>query len=237
MSSERKVELEVSARALVDLGRRIDSLGRPAFRWFPPGAADASRRAIKAWEDEHPVLAAEHAVLVEAHQALSDALAKASKARMEGSRPVLPDTLRSTPALTAVEAWLARPEQWMLLLGSPGVGKTVALRHSLSRRSDTYARTVDFVADALADRRAERRFTEAGVLALDDVGREGTSEAAKRVLFSVLDARHEAGRRTVLATNLRIEPLRAHLGEALVDRVRSSCFVAHVGGASLRGQS
>lgn len=237
MSSERKVELEVSARALVDLGRRIDSIGRPSFRWFPPGAADASRRAIRAWEDENPVLAAEHAALVEAHQTLSDALAQASKARMDGARPVLPETLRSTPALVAVEAWLARPEQWMLLLGDHGVGKTVALRHALARRSDTYTRAVDLVADALADRRSERRCVEASTLAVDDLGREGTSEAARRVLFSILDARHEAGRRTVLATNLRIEPLRAHLGEALVDRVRSSCFVSHAGGASLRGQS
>lgn len=235
MSSERRIELEASSQALLDLGRRIDELGRPQFRWFPPGAADASRRAIQAWEDEHPALAAEHAALVEAHQRLADALAEASRARMNGARPLLPETLRSTPSLLAVERWLAGREQWLLLLGDPGVGKTVALRHALVRRSDSYARAVDLVAESLADRRAERRFSEASVLAVDDIGREGASEVAKRVLFAVLDARHEAGRRTVLASNLRHEQLRAHLGDALVDRVRSSCFVSHVGGSSLRG--
>jgi DNA replication protein DnaC len=143
--------------------------------------------------------------------------------------------LRSTPALEAVERWLAGPEQWLLLVGRPGTGKTVALRHALERRSDAYVRAVDLVGAVLSDARAERRIVQAQVLALDDVGREGTSEAAKRVLFSVLDARHESGRRTALSSNLGADALRAHLGEALADRVRSSCKAVALGGESMRG--
>lgn len=63
-------------------------------------------------------------------------------------------------------------------------------------------------------------FAEVDLLILDEIGVQFGSEFEKNILFEILNERYEAGRSTLLLTNLTVEQVRAFLGDRIFDRMR-----------------
>lgn len=238
-----------------EIEAKIATLGRPESVFAPLSALRANIATKLAWDLAHPAEAAEYFRLVgQLHEAQRDAEAHDLEERRSskllellgaagvGERTVTatnaPD---DTQALNAVRRWLKGKRTWCVLLGRPGVGKTVAavwaLREALSdghtaafRRTGAVSRLSQF--DAGADEM--RRLSRVQLLVLDDYGTEHASEYAKAQLYQLLDTRHEERLRTVLTTNLSREQFRAHAGDRLVDRIAGDGLVVELNGVSLR---
>lgn len=126
----------------------------------------------------------------------------------------------------------------IVLLGSPGQGKTVALGRAVLRhpRSARYLTAADVVAPNghSEARRAWADLLAPDLLALDEVGRE---THAPGVLVELLMARWAAGRFSVLASNLDPRAFgERYRDDALRDRIATQGFRASVvlAGPSLR---
>lgn len=163
----------------------------------------------------------------------------------------------STPAMDAAQRFTReRGARFLLLLGTVGVGKTVAATHVLEHLCRTFAwdsqpsgaplfEPAVFVparfitglsAFTEADKDTMRRMERAVVLVVDDMGDEGTDFGRGRLVDLLLE-RHSRGRRTVITSNLTPDGFKARYGEALADRIRSSGMVPALTGKSLRGRA
>ncbi len=150
------------------------------------------------------------------------------------------------------ESWAAG-DRWLLLCGPVGLGKTgiavsllleamhagsgglyVVMPSFLSRIRATYTRGKDDEevdeTDVLAS------VIEAPLLVLDDLGKVTLTEWGQEKLFTVVNERYLAGRRTIVTSNLDPEDgsLEAHLWPATWDRLRGMSDVFRLTGDSLR---
>lgn len=64
---------------------------------------------------------------------------------------------------------------------------------------------------------------KAGLLVLDDVGAEKTTDWARERLFEIIDYRYNDCAPVVITTNSNINELRQKLGDRICDRIRSMC--------------
>ena len=236
----------MTTRTLEAIEAELRALGRPVFDWSQRGLV-ASKAAIAVWEAAHPDLAAKYVELA-AERAASDAVALAAYRRLR-QRPQLPGlTLEAalkateTPAIRGVREWLAGPAVWCLILGPRGTGKSVAARWAVEELAATgrWARMTTAVRvgrlSTWDDAGELDRLESADLLAVDDVGTEPDTDHARVTLRSLLDERHERGRRTILTSNLIGGQLSRWLGERITDRILSSYVRVETSGASLRGK-
>lgn len=142
--------------------------------------------------------------------------------------------------------------RWLLFLGPVGVGKTglaisllnAAMRRGspglyvvtptyLSRIRATYSRNRDGEVDEMD---VLASVIETPVLVLDDVGKVALSEWGQEKLFTLVNERYIAGRRTIVTSNLDTEDgsLEGHLWPATWDRIRGMSEVFRLTGSSLR---
>lgn len=77
-------------------------------------------------------------------------------------------------------------------------------------------------------------FSSIQLLVIDEVGIQKSSEAEKRILFSILDNRVTSNNPTILMSNLGPKALAELLGDRLYDRVRSKCVPMLFAGPSMR---
>ena len=122
----------------------------------------------------------------------------------------------------------------LILCGNIGTGKTHSACH-LVRAACEIGRRALFVslADFLARVRATygdgaesedavmRRFTDPSLLAIDEVRAEVLSEHGRETLFRLINKRYNAGRATLITSNLQPKDLAAAAGAPTVDRLRS----------------
>lgn len=160
---------------------------------------------------------------------------------------------QDSAALTATRRFNRDSEAlFLLLLGPPGVGKTLAASLAAvdfaakwpwnEQPSGPQVEPLRYVDAATLTRLSaydaeEKRYTESlrtcRFLVLEDIGDEGT-DLGRGVLVEVLMARHAARRKTVLTGNLRPEAFRARYGAAVADRIRSTGLVPDLFGEKSR---
>lgn len=142
--------------------------------------------------------------------------------------------------------------RWLLFLGPVGVGKTglaIALLNAAMRRGSpglyvvtpsylsriraTYTRVRDGEVDEMD---VLASVIETPVLVLDDVGKVALSEWGQEKLFTLVNERYIAGRRTIVTSNLDTEDgsLESHLWPATWDRLRGMSEIFRLTGNSLR---
>jgi hypothetical protein len=143
--------------------------------------------------------------------------------------------------------------RWLLLTGPVGLGKTgiavsllleamhagsgglyVVTPSFLSRIRATYTRVKDGEVDEMD---VLGSVISAPLLVLDDVGKVALSEWGQEKLFTVINERYLAGRRTIVTSNLDVEGERSledHLWPATWDRIRGSSDIFRLTGESLR---
>lgn len=177
------------------------------------------------------------------------AIAAAHKAaRWERRCPVLyadakPTTLDADQSPERLAAWMNDDDALNLILaGSVGTGKTWAAYAlgwaMVGRGVFVEAWTVGDLLDALrpdGDRNEASYAERADVLILDDLGATRPTEWAVETLTALMDTRLREKRRTVVTTNLAEAIIASAWGDRLMDRLRHSCTVVVMTGASRRG--
>ena len=140
-----------------------------------------------------------------------------------------------------------------LICGCNGRGKTllaIALCAAALRKGKTalMATSADLVSDVYRGygggecRELMERAKGVSLFALDDLGKENATPQATTIIYQVVNARYEAGRPTVVTTNLTGGGLAAHFaladdatsGKAIVSRIMADAEVIRMDGADMR---
>lgn len=160
---------------------------------------------------------------------------------------VIANRLYSTAPLSIVDSWVKAPTPVLVLVGDPGLGKSVAVSWGALERIAggpmAYVLESDLAEWRWARRRHAadwQRVVDAWTLVIDEIGR---TDRARRELarVAVAEVLHERttrwpwGRKTMLTGNLTIEDLAEVLDPRLEDRLEEIGSVKHVTGPSLRG--
>lgn len=219
---------------------------------------------VRAWEEANPELAAawrEAAAENEARDTDADnrredaSLAMHLEACGVGRLTVgavVGPGFRATPAVAAVAEWLASGSTFLLLVGGAGTGKTVAAANVLREArvaygAGRYAYSAEAGLFVRAAGLARALFTgdERGLLErarrvpwliVDEVGGEYADVGGRWLaeFEDLLDARHEARRRTILTSNLTTDELRTRLGDRIRSRIAGAGRIVSVGREDLR---
>jgi hypothetical protein len=148
--------------------------------------------------------------------------------------------LDETPATKAVDAFMDSGKTFLLLLGSPGAGKTLATAQALSRQGGAFFRAVELArlsAYDANDRATMERAHKTGLLVLDDLGAELLHDGWKPMLDELIDIRWGNQKRTIITTNLDGTTFKTRYGDRIADRIRDDGFVEKCGDKSRRGGS
>lgn len=124
----------------------------------------------------------------------------------DGLARVLADDLEPSRSLELVRAWMLSSRPALVLMGPPGVGKTVAAAWALARCSGRYVRARD-LCDMHLGRGAARVLYEAhrtcSLLVVDELGLERDPAAARETMDDIVDSRLRLPRRTLLLGNIQ----------------------------------
>jgi len=127
-----------------------------------------------------------------------------------------------------------RTGRGMILCGGVGTGKThlaigaihqvttggftalyAVLLDTLRSIKDTYRKD-----SAVTETVAMARLTAPDLLVLDEIGVQHGTDTERMLMFSILNARYNQMKPTILISNLAREPLETYLGERAFDRMR-----------------
>lgn len=145
-------------------------------------------------------------------------------------------------ALSVARQYAEDPEDWLLLIGPYGTGKThlaAAIAHYQQERgANVMFVTVPDLLDYLrvtfnpgSNASFDRRFNSvrnAPLLILDDLGTESATAWAKEKLFQILNTRYVARLPTVITTARPLEDLDERIRSRLLDRRRCTPFALTV---------
>jgi len=226
-----------------------DALGMPAVGRPGPHMLDERR----AWRLANPVASARYDALNaeldaiyaadttrrarERHGAqLAHVFGEAEMAVIRAPKP--------TEAMTVTKEWLLSGRKWLVLGGKTGNGKTYAAAWcvEMAPSQGHSARFIRFnelsrVSAFGAGANELDALRQVGLLVIDDWPTEPPAAWARQLAGELADARHQAGRRTIITANFagREEAIRC-LGERISDRIRESGTVVWLSGASMRRQ-
>lgn len=134
--------------------------------------------------------------------------------------------VEETRAIELARAWLlpacSRPA--LVLVGDPGVGKTLAGAWAIARFEEArYATARELCALQRDDtKRAAARWralVAAPLLVVDELGTEPSARAATLMAWAVIDARQALPRRTMLLGNLDLEAMAERYDARVIDRL------------------
>ncbi len=138
----------------------------------------------------------------------------------QDANAVIANKLDRTLMLEAVERWLGQEERSVLMLMGPvGRGKTLCSANAIADNGGVFI-TAHRVLRLFASRYGRKvfeeqdRILEAGMLVIDDVGREHDKDAPLMcsTLLELVDAR-QAHRRTIITSNLMVAAFGARYHE------------------------
>lgn len=142
------------------------------------------------------------------------------------------------PAIIALNGWSFDDRNVVVLSGSVGVGKTVAVARWCMERTSriSFARSATFAASSRYDRDARALYYDAPGLCLDDIG---TEYADKKESFLVdldelVDTFYAHYRPLLITTNLRPAEFQLRYGARVWDRLNHCARWFNVKGDSLR---
>lgn len=135
--------------------------------------------------------------------------------------------------------------QTLLLLGSPGTGKThlacgiVYECGGLYRQSSAVCAELRRAKSFSASRTEEEildGYGSAGLLVIDEIGRGSSADEERNALYQIINGRYNRRRPTVLVSNLGKKDFLSYAGIACADRLTESAQVVELSGQSYRGE-
>lgn len=202
------------------------------------------RRRCDQWEAENPEInkAWKEALWIESQRVGAEADRRAEISRLihAGVPARTVDVWVSgpdaTPAVESVRSWLKSGKNFLLLLGKPGGGKTVAASQALVDGGE-FARAVELSRTSAFDKEDQRQFRmvcRTRMLVLDDLGAEMLHDGWRPLLDELVDVRYGDRLRTIITSNLDGQGFKARYGERISDRIRHDGEVFMCGDKSLR---
>ena len=146
--------------------------------------------------------------------------------------------LTETPSTKAVERLMGSSKTFLLLMGSPGCGKTLGTALAFAQRPGLFVRALELARLSSFDRDDRQRLCQvqrAPLLVLDDLGAEMLHDGWRPVLDELIDIRWGDRLKTILTTNLDGDAFKARYGARIADRIRDDGFIEKVGDKSRRG--
>lgn len=130
-----------------------------------------------------------------------------------------------------------RKEMNIILCGGYGVGKTtLACRMLAKNGAGIYEKPFQFLKKIEKAKVEFRSYLDvvaplyqADLLVLDECGREGAAE--QKLIFDIISARHDSGKKTIFATNLTKPQIVEFLGGGVVDRLKPLKIIEMKGGS------
>lgn len=128
----------------------------------------------------------------------------------------------------AVQRYASKPEGFLVLLGSAGVGKTHLSCAVLQNRTGIYIDipTLEILCECSRDFSASEnklqvldRYARAPLLILDEIGRASSPAAEKAILYYIANKRYSYLRPTILVSNFDDKEFADYLGTAIIDRI------------------
>ncbi len=236
-------------------GMPKDAKGIAAFQH----ATTQWKAELVAWEKAHPEAALEYAVLDAEYVSAEDRLEGHKWDHTRAREHYLPERLRrlgvpamcvhgaaaakETKALDKARDWFPFPSWSLVLFGGFGTGKTTAAAWCAMewlRRSKRVQWVRAPAASAMQLFGAEANIfidlcRESDALVIDDLGAEFPTDAWRRWLEDVLDARWGNKRKTLITVNnLGEEDFKKRMGGRIIDRLRDG-ELFDCGKGSMRG--
>lgn len=141
-------------------------------------------------------------------------------------------SIELTRPIRAVRRWLQTSIPMLMLCGSVGTGKSVAIAEAGALcKGGKCLSPMRLLREARKEESPWMYKTH--MMALDDLGSEHTTPIFMEVLQEWIDMRSLYGR-TLITTNLTPSAFALRYGDRVWDRVRSSGVVVEISGASLR---
>lgn len=149
------------------------------------------------------------------------------------------DSYEGNQALVDLLAGHVHTADSVTLIGKTGCGKThlaVGMLAEFSKKShDAIFITAPELLLKIRSSFGERaslseeelidRYSSCGLLVLDDLGSEKTSEFSITTLYLIIDRRNRSGRKTIITTNLSLEEIEQSLGARISSRLSDSKIV------------
>lgn len=144
-----------------------------------------------------------------------------------------------------VTAWVAHPEEFLLIIGECGTGKShLACAIAIELRKKNIPTRIVFSSDLfLAMRRSFNRAehgcltefeiveltAQAPVLVCDDIGVQKQSEFVIEAWYNIIDARYREQKPTVFTSNLSPKEISIHMSDRIASRLASGTVVTIFG--------
>lgn len=144
-----------------------------------------------------------------------------------------------------VDAYTSKTQDGLLLQGPWGVGKThlaVGIAKGVARKGfeARFMPVVDMArrfGTSYQDDSTERYVQEmydAGLLIIDDLGKEKSSDTTRSFIYSVINHRYEKGKPTIITTNLSSDDIAVLYDGAVLSRILEMCKVIVMRGGDMR---
>ena len=146
---------------------------------------------------------------------------------------------------------MKRSRRGIYLWGGVGTGKT-HIAYSMKRKWDETALRsaqfwnateliheikADFDRDNINKVRPEQRITESeGLIFIDDIGAEKSSDFVSETLYAIINNRYERMLPVVYTSNLSLKELAERIGDRAVSRIVESCDIVELSGEDRRLQ-
>ena len=168
-------------------------------------------------------------------------------------------SVRGSPSVVLARKFLEmspRDARFLVLLGTKGIGKTVAacvalmeiIRRELdvpmasgggnnARRPGLFVTAMEFNRMSLFDRSANgwfEKLLDTPGLVIDDLGAEMQTDMVRGLIYELLNTRYNRTRRTIITSNLDKRTLAERYGERVTDRLRERGLSGEFTGQSLR---
>lgn len=161
------------------------------------------------------------------------------------------DRARAEKAFSAckryAEAFPAQGISGLLLTGGTGLGKThlsAAVGNTVSSKgysvvyesASALCDTLEAVRFNRAELSEKKKYENASLLIIDDLGTENTTAFSTAAIGSLIDLRIVAAKQTVISTNLTFDALKKTYGERIFSRLMGEYRVLALSGCDIRMQ-
>lgn len=142
-------------------------------------------------------------------------------------------------ATQVMRAWDFRRQNIVVLSGSPGVGKTVAVAVwalERARVAPEFLHAAEFAAASRYDKEDRSAWERSTALVVDDLGVEYADAKGnfQSSIEELINRFYSTRRPLVITTNITIEQFKTRYGQRITDRMREAARFVACGGESLR---